>query len=349
MSNSTSDTRLLFADNFEDGISPQWRYETAHEDSVQLVDSPDGLGSAAKFQLSQNDPNVHSSKRSELALGLEPANAERWYGFKTFLPSDWQADPSFEIVTQWHAYPDFDLGEDWRSPPLNLLLRDNKWQIDSRWDPKQVTENNNPEPEGGKETLWQGSYETGKWTDWVFHIDWSYQSDGLIEVWKDNQLVLENQGPNTYNDENGVYFKTGIYKPDWKYNPDKSATSTRTLYIDEVRIADGSADYSTVDPSQPIPKLIPTIQSNTNNPDGNLVSNGSFENNSVLEGEQKFFPSIEGWFTTVGSGVEIKKLTDTFGAAAEGNSWVELDSHSNSGFAQELNTQVGELYELSFD
>ncbi|MGB7441672.1 MAG: DUF642 domain-containing protein, partial [Coleofasciculaceae cyanobacterium] len=34
---------------------------------------------------------------------------------------------------------------------------------------------------------------------------------------------------------------------------------------------------------------------------------------------------------------------------AEGNSWVELDSHSNSGFAQELNTQVGELYELSFD
>jgi len=81
----------------------------------------------------------------------------------------------------------------------------------------------------------------------------------------------------------------------------------------------------------------------------NLVHNGSFEHNSVHPGNSGVFNSIAGWHTTFGSGIEVIEQEKHFGAAADGHAWVELDSYSNSGMAQHIDTDAGVTYQLSVD
>ena len=81
----------------------------------------------------------------------------------------------------------------------------------------------------------------------------------------------------------------------------------------------------------------------------NLVENGSFEHNSVHPGRAGVFQSIPGWHTTFGSGIEVKEQEGHFGAAADGHAWVELDSYSNSGMAQQIDTDENETYQISVD
>jgi Polysaccharide lyase/RTX calcium-binding nonapeptide repeat (4 copies) len=239
-------SKLLFVDDFESGGIDQWSPERPTPQAVRVVPSPLGDGKAVRFELNRGDRLVHGGKRAELALDKIPANSERWYGYRIMLPTSWEADASQEIVTQWHEYPDFDLGEDWRSPPLALTIRNDKWAIDNRWDPKRVTKNNDPRPEGGIASLWSGPYQKGVWTDWVVRAKWSSKSDGLLQIWKDGVMVVNKRGANTYNDRYAPYFKAGIYKPSWKINPQASNVDQRVLYFDRMRIGDGSASYNDV-------------------------------------------------------------------------------------------------------
>jgi hypothetical protein len=239
-------SKLLFADDFNSGGIEQWTPERPTQQAVRVVPSPLGDGNVVRFELNRGDRLVHGGKRAELALDKIPANSERWYGYRIMLPNDWKPDAAQEIVTQWHEYPDFDLGEDWRSPPLAITIRNDKWGIDNRWDPKRVTKNNDPRPEGGTAHLWSGPYQKGVWTDWVVRAKWSSQSDGLLQIWKDGVMVVNKRGPNTYNDRYAPYFKVGIYKPSWKLNPQASVVDKRVLYFDRMRIGDGSVGYNDV-------------------------------------------------------------------------------------------------------
>ena len=85
------------------------------------------------------------------------------------------------------------------------------------------------------------------WTDWVVHARWSFRDDGLLEIWKDGEKIIEQHGPNTYNDQRGMYFKIGIYKPPWD-KPVKSDVDRRVVVHDEIRIAGPGARYADVAP-----------------------------------------------------------------------------------------------------
>lgn len=242
----------IFTGDFEEGDFSKWKKELCCKHSAEIVSSPTRAGEhAVKFTLKKDDPIVASSKRAELRLGTVPANSEQWFGFSVFFPSNYQKDPSAEIVYQWHEKPDKHLGETWRTPPLYLKTQKGNLYLQRRWDSNQVTKNNEPE---GKETIELGPYKTGVWTDFVFHIKWSHKSDGLLEVWKDDKRVVRKTGPNTYNDERGPYFKIGIYKFDWKKNSFKSNTTQRVIYFDEVRVGDANSSYKDVDPQTVAPR-----------------------------------------------------------------------------------------------
>ena len=234
---------LIFRENFESRDLSGWLTEDlCCKHSFEYVDSPVYSGNqAAKFTLCQQDPKVSNGRRCELKrYGLFPVGTERWYSFKIFLPEDYVADQDFEIVTQWHGIPDFIEGETWRSPPLALITQDGKWFVRRHWDPNRVT----------KEAIFSekidlGAYQKSAWTSWVFHVEWSYCSDGLLEIWKDEDLVFQQTGPNTYNDLFGPYFKIGIYRPlDWGTQAQpNSQIKSRTLYVDDVRIGNAMATY----------------------------------------------------------------------------------------------------------
>lgn len=190
---------------------------------------------SAKFTLNKSDADQGGSKRAELTdwSGRMPSpKAERWYGLSMFLPGSYAKDPCEEIVFQWHGVNSVDLdGESMSNPALAMLTRNGKWVLNA-WD--------------GPIDL--GAYDQNVWTDWVLHIKFSPDPDGLIEIWKNGEKVLTLKGKNTYRDKVGNYFKMGIYKYGWK-DGYVSTTSSRTIYYDEVRVGNEKASFSDVAPN----------------------------------------------------------------------------------------------------
>ena len=70
---------------------------------------------------------------------------------------------------------------------------------------------------GCTNTTWAPT-EKGCWTDWVVHVKWSYQSDGILQIWKNGEKVVDQNGPNAFNDAHGPFFKMGLYKG-WRNPP----------------------------------------------------------------------------------------------------------------------------------
>ncbi len=80
----------------------------------------------------------------------------------------------------------------------------------------------------------------------------------------------------------------------------------------------------------------------------NLVQNGSFERNNTAQNRWRVESGLDGWQVTQGRGIEVQELYQYFGAGDEGQSWVEMDGYENTGIRQEIDTQTGQTYELSF-
>ena len=230
---------VVFWDDFESAKIDQWSQEFCCQHSASFVTTGENReqvesekSTFIQFELRKNDPEINLGKRAELALKSVFLQRSYTYSFRLFLPRDYDADRSFEILAQWHGLPDFDLGETWRSPPLALRTENGNFKLERNWDSQQVTLNSDRQ----QELIDLGAYTPGKWSDWRFQVTWSPQADGLIKVWQNNTLVWWHQGANTYNDRQGPYFKIGIYKPDWKYKPENSTVSDRTVYFDDVLI-----------------------------------------------------------------------------------------------------------------
>ena len=81
-------------------------------------------------------------------------------------------------------------------------------------------------------------------------------------------------------------------------------------------------------------------------PPGELVVNGSFESPALSAGGWDVFPTIAGWRTARGPGIEIQR--SAAGAPAVGKQLVELDSHASSSMYQILATRQGARYRLTY-
>jgi hypothetical protein len=230
---------ILLNESFESGrLSSNWRREDSPDQphSLNIVDNPTGRSSKAlRVEVRKSDPLASGSYRSELSAPIEPVGSEMLYEFSTLLPSTWKNDPANEIISQWHGAPDTSKeGETWSgSPPLSIQIDGNEMFIKTNWNTGSGYKS---------KILWRGDYEKGSWTDWIVWAKWFNSSKGVIQVWKNNQLIVDHQGPNThYNQSRGIYFKTGIYKYSWKRNPASSNTTARVMYVDDVRVADVGA------------------------------------------------------------------------------------------------------------
>ena len=161
----------------------------------------------------------------------EPFSSDRWYRFSIFVDDLGDIDDADDlgdntIVAQWHSSPDpFLRKEGGRGPPLALRIFNGTWGITYGWDGRFRSKvgrlDNN--------WHWAGRVETGRWIDWTFHVVWSYKDDGITEIWRDSELILQRSGPNTYNDLRGVYLKLGLYHP----------TDDQIIFLDSVSIENG--------------------------------------------------------------------------------------------------------------
>ena len=238
---------LIFSDGFEAGHLKGWSFRwLRRKASARLVAAPVRHGKGAlEISLRRSDPMYSKGKRSELMVpGHYRLGQSYWYGFSIYLPPDWKEDFKGEVVAQWFATRDKHLGERPRSPSLALRIKQRWWFVTSRWDPKPLSVKNT----APKAKVWKGPLARGTWTDWAFHVRWSYKADGLVQVYQNGRLVATRKGPNTYNDRVGPILKIGVYKAPWNKPDAPSAVSSRLLYFDEVRVGGAQVGLKGVSP-----------------------------------------------------------------------------------------------------
>jgi len=243
--------------DFEDKTDTGWNmHGNAAEDySINIVQDVARTGThSVRVDLRCDDKKMANGLRAEI-FPNSPSEytvkvampSEQWYGFSIYLPEDFSTnaqDYGWHInVAQWHGSPDQDIGEISRSPPLTLWFNKKYsdqpvWQVSKRVDLKKNSTNSGI---GENFLLDDIRDDLGKWTDWVFHVKWSIEDDGLLQVWKNGELVIDDSGPIGFNDDKGPYFKSGIYRGSISYCP-------IVTYIDAFTFADERGSYDCVAP-----------------------------------------------------------------------------------------------------
>jgi hypothetical protein len=221
---------------YEESISSSWSANINN----QITRA--GKGSM-RFELRKSD--TKHGHRAELGQQPGVVKQEGWYGFANYFPKEYTADPISEIVAQFHSKPDLDKGEKWRSPPLALAIINDRFVLEMRNDPRPISTG-----EIKMTRLDLGPVEKEVWNDWVVHAKWAWDNTGVLEIWKNNKLIVSRKNmPNCYNDATYPYFKIGVYKWDWAKKSTPSVQK-RIYYVDEVTIGNGSAGYNNVYPGR---------------------------------------------------------------------------------------------------
>lgn len=257
---SSAQDDTVWVGDFEHGPMPLTRdnsdslwYEQANLAEVVAEPEPVRHGQyAVKFFVDRL--NSQYSYRSMIIPKAEPyvwaveqdIGKHWWYGFSTYFPASWIKDNIWDLVAQMHGRPDLDIGEDYRNPFLAMYTDGESIAIRNKWDSKRNTFETGSREYEVSRILWTGPILKEQWTDWVMHAKWSYQDDGIIEFWRNGVQIVSAKGPNCFNDERGGYFDIGIYKG-WRdrFEPE-GIVSTRLIYFDEIRIAQGISRYSDV-------------------------------------------------------------------------------------------------------
>ena len=254
---SAVNAQMIFEDGFESGSldTTKWyvTWWTTHQlpDGIkpEIVTSPVRSGKyAVKMSVVYRWHEVEDYNRTELQsrrndngehISFFDVNGrEYWIGFSSYLPADWAVDTAEELIFQLHG----NSGD--RSPPLGLYINADEWYWYNRWQ---------PDPKGkystaGEKELWRERYEKGIWVDWVIHAVWSYKADGFLEIYKDGHSIARYNGPNCYNDAEGMRgIQTGIYKWPWLAGP--TQVKERTVYLDEFKVGGKNSSYDEVAPN----------------------------------------------------------------------------------------------------
>lgn len=204
---------------------------------------------AVKVTLKRDDPDVRGAKRAEFRLKSSQMGRDYWYAFSTFVPKDWESDSIPVTIAQWHGTPDKILGEGGRYPPLSLDIVENQFRILSVSDQARISATSLIDFRSDTiswSTLWTGTLETGKWINWLFHVRWSSQHDGLTQVWKNEVPIIQVKGPNSYNDFLGPYFKLGVYIPRWKKGMPNGSTTVRSVMFDDIHVREGECSLGAI-------------------------------------------------------------------------------------------------------
>ena len=194
-----------------------------------------------------------------------------WVGLSVFIPADWDMDYSTfykgknvgdknnAIIIDFHDrnYLDKKYNESWKyGLPLVVSHTKNGFHIWNRDDQcGKIKDKNKCKPSARlpRFDIKNIPMKRGQWNDFVFHVNWSSNSDGFLKTWVNGKKELDVSGKNYHSEHRKYpYFKFGLYQANWKLTGwSKDVTygvNERTLYFDELRIGDASSSYAEVMP-----------------------------------------------------------------------------------------------------
>jgi hypothetical protein len=212
--------------DFEDGTTqglPSRSCEKEPTSCTELVNSPVRSGEfALRFTLQGTQ-----FSRSEITLNKEiELDMDHWIGFSTYLLT-WDNSSMNSVIYQTHRATN----QPGTSPIIGLRATGSEWRL--------TYELEDPSPSA----LWSAPIDKGEWVDWVLHVVYSPTDSGLVELYKDGELVFHQiRRTLALGTTVGPYDRFGIY-----HGVDE--TGLRELIYDEIRYAVGpSVTYADVAP-----------------------------------------------------------------------------------------------------
>ncbi len=197
-------------EGFESGNIIGYKKETQGSGNFEII-SGDAREGDKFLRITKNK----GARRYELRLAEYSKPTDLWYGFSMRLQSDMQNTDEYFILPQWHHFPD--RGEEWHRPDAFIRLNpDYKIAMSNRWDSRRITPRNEGNGEEGRRSnIPLLTLNRGQWYDFVVRYKFSYNDDGLIEIYgapagNRLQLLQRLTGPNSFNDARGQ-FRIGLY------------------------------------------------------------------------------------------------------------------------------------------
>ena len=92
--------------------------------------------------------------------------------------------------------------------------------------------------------LW---HRPGEWEHFVYHTRYTYTGGGFIELWRNGKRLVSLADTGTaYNDDQGPYFKFGIYAASWgtMASPPPANSSSNAVVIGGLKQARPAANTS---------------------------------------------------------------------------------------------------------
>lgn len=212
----------------------QYEIQACCKDSTALVRDPANQASfARRFSIAVDEPLVRGNHRAELRLRPNRLGETVWYRAGVLVPAGWTINEERAITLQWHGSKDFFIGETGRAPPLEIEVIGDRWVIAKAWDDR-IRSNGGKGNVQGIEELASIPLEPGKWADWTVMAKWSSRDDGVLKIWLNGTLVVDDHGPNAHRDLMGPYLKAGIYVPSWHYVGPTGEVGQRVVFIRNV-------------------------------------------------------------------------------------------------------------------
>ncbi|GAB3332261.1 hypothetical protein GCM10027429_11450 [Marivirga atlantica] len=168
---------------------------------------------------------------NECDLKYDP-NKEHWFHYRIKLDPDYELEPiysfnesdlsknSHDIIGQFHTKSKPS------KPPLNIQIIGHDWYVVTHGETSNT------------QRYRIASVIKDEWVSWKIRVKFSIDNNGLIEIWKDNELVFyqmnERNQPVLFN----LYWKLGIYKPNWWNSQAPTSTEKKVFYIDDIWASD---------------------------------------------------------------------------------------------------------------
>lgn len=183
---------------------------------------------SVRFELRDTDAMNNSGTRAEVSFPAA-TNLNRWYSFAIYFPClDYEYDTDDDVITQWHQGGG-------ATPALCIRTRKDSVYL-------RVM---------GKTWINLGRIEKDVWRSYVLHVIHSSTSTGQVQIWRDNQLILNYRGQNMY--PVGTYkmpnWKLGIYKSGWN-DAGTTMTNRRVVLYDAIKLGSENAMYDEMVPKR---------------------------------------------------------------------------------------------------
>ena len=229
-------SNIIYRETFEGsnvwpgGLGYEWN--TSY--GFQVVSSPVSKGlKAGRFELRDGDADIYA--RSEVRWPSTYNGVERWMSFSVYWPSNGMApDSKPEIFHQTHQTSK-------TSPPLSMLIKNNRIFAEINGQVFSGTLGT-----GTSKTIDLGDVPKDQWVRFVFHYRFSYNTDGVWQIWQNGKQVVNYSGKTIYPPaitSSLPSFKLGIYKWPWG-GTGSSDAKLRIMHVDDVRIGNEKSTYA---------------------------------------------------------------------------------------------------------